>query len=67
MSYAENLYEKVAIKLKESGSADRHDLLANTNFLLLYLDKNDGSESTIHERFGTETLVAPINPVVSIN
>ena len=60
MSYAENLYEKVAIKLKESGSADRHDLLANTNFLLLYLDKNDGSESTIHERFGTETLVAPI-------
>ena len=59
-SYSEKLYERVANKLRARESDGRHNLLANTNLLLLYLDKNDGSESSISHEFGMEALVAPL-------
>ena len=40
-------YERVALKLKAREPDDRENLLANVNLLLLYLAKNDGSESEI--------------------
>ena len=57
-SYSKDLYERLAAKLRAHQPSDRYDLLANSNLVLLYLDKNDGSESTIFERFGTEALIA---------
>ena len=60
-SYSKDLYERLATKLREHQPSDRRDLLANSNLILLYLDKNDGSESTIFDRFGTEALIARMN------
>ena len=59
-SYSGKLYKSVADKLKAREPNDRDNLLANTNFFLLYLDKNDESESDIFDKFCMETLVAPM-------
>lgn len=59
-SYSGKLYERVARKLRIRQPNDRSNLLANSNLLLLYLDKNDGSESDIFGEFGIEALVAPL-------
>lgn len=59
-SYSEKLYDRVANKLRAREPNDRHNLLENTNLLLLYLDKNDGSESSISHEFGMEALVTPL-------
>ena len=59
-SYATKLYERVALKLKAREPDDRENLLANVNLLLLYLAKNDGSESEIFNGFGIDALVAPM-------
>ena len=59
-SYTRVLYERLAAKLRTREPPDRRILLTNANLLLLYLDKEDGSESAIFARFGTEALVAPM-------
>lgn len=59
-SYSRNLYGRLATKLKARELSEGSNPYSRTNLVLLYLDKNDGSESTIFERFGTEALVTPI-------
>lgn len=59
-SYTKVLYGRLAEKLRTREPSDRRSLLTNANLLLLYLDKEDGSESAIFARFGTEALVAPM-------
>ena len=59
-SYSAKLYKRVAAKLKAREPHNRENLLANTNLLLLYLDKNDRSESVIFDELGVDALVAPI-------
>ena len=59
-SYSAELYECLAARLKECEQSTRSHLLANTNLALLYLHKNDGSESALFQRFGAEALVVPL-------
>ena len=59
-SYTKVLYGRLADKLRTREPPDRRSLLINANLLLLYLDREDGSESAIFARFGTEALVAPM-------
>ena len=59
-SYSRKLYARLVAKLKARELSDGSNLYSRTNLVLLYLDKNDGSESTFFERFGTEALVTPI-------
>lgn len=59
-SYSRNLYGRLVAKLKAQESSDGSNPYSRTNLVLLYLDKNDGSESAIFEQFGTEALVTPI-------
>ena len=58
--YSEALYEQLATKLKGDEQSDRAHLLSDANLVLLYLHKNDGSESTLFQRFGAEALVVPL-------
>ena len=59
-SYTKVLYGRLAEKLKTREPPNRRSLLINANLLLLYLDKEDGSELAIFARFDTEALVAPM-------
>ena len=59
-SYSKKLYERLACKLKEREQPHRTCLLSNTNLVLLYLHKNDGTESVLFDRFGAEALVVPM-------
>ena len=59
-SYSEMLYEQLAEKLKKHEQPNRHPLLSDVNLVLLYLHKDDGSESMLYERFGVELLVVPL-------
>lgn len=59
-SYSGKIYKSIAEKLKAQERNDRNSLLANTNLVLLYLDKNDGSESNIFDEFAMDALVAPM-------
>ena len=59
-SYSEKLYERLARKLKKREQSNRSCLLSNTNLVLLYLHKNDGSASVLFDRFGAEALVVPL-------
>lgn len=59
-SYSEKLYERLARKLKNREQPNRSFLLSDTNLVLLYLHKNDGSESVLFDRFGAEALVVPL-------
>ena len=59
-SYSEKLYERLACKLKKHDQPNRSCLLSNTNLVLLYLHKNDGSASVLFDRFGAEALVVPL-------
>ena len=58
--YAKTLYDRFARKLKEREFGDRANLLRNANLLLLYLDKQDESESALVGRFGIESLMLPL-------
>ena len=55
--YAKTLYDRLALKLKERDFGDRENLLRNANLVLLYLDKQDESESELVAHFGTEALI----------
>ena len=59
-SYSKKLYERLACKLKNREQPSRSCLLSDMNLVLLYLHKNDGSESVLFDRFGTEALVVPM-------
>ena len=59
-SYSEDLYRRFSMELKRHGQIDRSRLLSDVNLVLLYLDKNDGSESTLLRKFGVEALVVPL-------
>ena len=59
--YADRLYERIASELRKREPACRNDLLSNMNFVLLYVDRHDGSESSIIRRFGVEALVMPLD------
>ena len=59
-SYSKDLYRRFSMKLKRRGQIDRSRLLSDVNLVLLYLDKNDGSESTLLRKFGVEALVVPL-------
>ena len=59
-SYAAELYENFATKLKELNRSNRHELLAQENLVLLYIEKNDGSEAVLFKTFGTEALLVPL-------
>ena len=66
-SYSQELYVRLAAKLrKRSHSNDLH-ILSNTNLVLLYVQKDDDSESMLFERFGTEELVAPLTSLGLVN
>ena len=56
-SYAAKLYERIARELSKRESRSREKFLTNANLILLYVDRTDGSESTLFERFGVEALV----------
>ena len=58
--YAKTLYDRLAIKLKERELGDRTNLLWNANLVLLYLDRQDESESALVGRFGIESLMLPL-------
>ena len=58
--YSKELYERLVRKLKRREQPNRSCLLSDTNLVLLYLHKNDGSESVLFDRFGTEALVVPL-------
>ena len=58
--YASKLYGRLAGKLQKLEPSSRRDILADVNLILLYLAKDDGSESTLFERFGIETLIVPL-------
>ena len=59
--YASKLYGRLADKLQKLEPSSRRDLLAHVNLILLYLAKDDGSESTLFDRFGIETLLVPLS------
>ena len=58
--YAEKLYNRFAQKLRQCEPRNRKNLLRNANLILLYLDKQDGSESALFDHFGIESLVLPL-------
>ena len=58
--YCLELYKRAAGKLKAREPVDREHLLAKSNLVLLYLDKNDGSESEVFGEFGIDALIAPM-------
>ena len=59
-SYSDKLYERLACKLKRREQSNRSCLLSDTNLVLLYLPRHDGSELVLFDRFGTEALVVPL-------
>ena len=58
-NYATELYARFAKKLKARESGNRHVLLGNVRLVLLYIDRQDGSESDLFTQFGAEALVIP--------
>ena len=61
--YSDKLYDELIKKLKEIKPSDRRSLLRDARLVLLYVDKEDGSESCLFEKFGLEALVVPFgNP-----
>ena len=59
-AYSQNLYERLAEKLRARDTSDGRSILTHANLIVLYVDKKDGSESEIFEVFGTEALVIPL-------
>ena len=52
----------MAGKLRDLEPAAHEDILKHVNLVLLYLAKDDGSESTLLERFGMEALITRHSP-----
>ena len=64
LSYTEDfvsrVYDKLVYKLREYASTPRESLLADTNVIVLFLQRSDGSDHILFEKFGVETLVTPM-------
>ena len=58
--YAGRLYERLACKLNQRGRRDDPNILSNANLVLLYVDKEDGTESVLFDCFGIEALIVPL-------
>ena len=63
--YAAELYERVAYSLQRREPLDATTLLSDKNLVLLYVNRVDGSETKLVERFGVEALVTPLNTPLS--
>ena len=59
--YANKLYTKVATRLREREDGDRHERW-QLNLVLLYVDKGDGSQEYLFDRFGLESMMLPLSP-----
>lgn len=59
-NYANDVYDKLVYKLKRRGGASREFLLANTNLIVLFLGKSDGSNTILFDKFGVEAFVTPM-------
>ena len=59
--YAVEFYERLAHGLRRREPACATALLSDRNLVLLYVDRADGSETTLLERFGVEALAVPLN------
>lgn len=59
-SYSKKLYERFAEKLIKCDRSNRHGILSDANLVLLYLHKDDGSESVLFNRFGIEAMIVPL-------
>ena len=57
--YSDKLYDRLSEKLKEIKPSDQRSLLRDARLVLLYVDKEDGSESCLYRKFGLEALVVP--------
>ena len=58
--YASKLYRQLTEKLRKLEPTDRRKMLADVNVILLYLTREDGSESALCGEFRTETLIVPL-------
>ena len=58
--YVWRLYERVALELKQRESFARESLLRNANLTLLYVDRPEGGDDALLEKFGVEALVVPL-------
>ena len=65
--YAVELYERVAYSLQRREPLDAMTLLSDKNFVLLYVNRIDGSEAKLVKKFGVEALVTPLNTPLSAN
>ena len=63
--YVTKLYDRIVYWLQDrqpiNHSRDRDKLLRDANFILFYVDLNDGKETLLVERFGVEALVISLN------
>ena len=59
--YAVELYERLAYRLKRREPLGGMTLLSDKNLVLLYVNRADGSETILVEKFGVEALVTPLN------
>ena len=66
-SYSRKLYGRLVANLIKRNHSDDQRILSNTNLVLLYIQKDDDSESMLFESFGTEALIAPLAPLDLIN
>lgn len=58
--YADDVYDKLVYKLKRRGAARRESLLANMNLIVLFLQRSDGSDGVLFDKFGIEAFVTPM-------
>lgn len=58
--YANELYERLVYKLKGRRRTAHKPLLAETNLIVLFLQKRDGSDAVLFGKFGVEAFVTPM-------
>ena len=59
--YANEVYEKLVYKLKGRRRTEHKPLLAETNLIVLFLQKRDGSDTVLFGKFGIEAFVTPMS------
>lgn len=63
--YAVDLYAQLACRLKRREPIGDMTVLSDKNLILLYVNRADGSEAKLVERFGIEALIVPLNTLLS--
>ena len=64
--YVNRIYGRLVDKLKKHGSLSREALLAKTQLIVLFLQKLDGSDMAVRDRFEIEAFVTPIMAVPDV-